>query len=152
MENNITLSDLLLKSKQLKTAFIAAPTTKEAGAVPPMDPNMMAAMPPVDPNAAPIPPADPNMMVAGQPMMDSNAAGAVPSMDPNMPPPPPMPEPELNNDAEIMNIISQMAEGLDQIENRQNANDKKVEDIMAQFSEMQGKIDLLLSILGKGTV
>lgn len=150
MDNSISISDLLLQAKQIKKAFVAAPT-KEAAAIPPMDPAMMQ-QPPMDPsmmqgdpNAAmmqqpPMPPMDPSMMQG----------------DPNAMPMPPMP-PEGEQQAgdpiaDITNVIAQMADGLDKIETRQNAADQKMQDIVSEFSKIQGKIDLLLSILGKGNV
>ena len=144
-DEKISLKDLILKSNMLKKAFVPAPLEKEAGAMP-MDPTMMAGgsgMPPMPPDPSmapggampPIPP-DPSMM----------PGGAMPSDPSMMPPPPPAEAPEdpMN---EVMGIVSQMAEGMDKIESKQEALDQKYQDVMAQFSAMQGKIDMLIQIL-----
>lgn len=153
-----SIKELLLKAKQMqKSAFIAAPTKEAAAGAAPIDPN---AMPPMDPNA--MPPMDPAMMAGGapvlpppsSPMIDPNMPenGGIP-MDPNMAPPIPMDPnastPEESKDVEVESILSQLAEGLDNLEQRQNSLEKQSQDIMAQFSELNGKIELLLGILNK---
>lgn len=147
-----SIKELLLKAKQMqKSAFIAAPTKEAAAGAAPIDPN---AMPPMDPNAmmagggAPVPPPPSSPMI--DPNMPEN--GGIP-MDPNMAPPLPMdpnaPTPEESKDVEVESILSQLAEGLDNLEQRQNSLEKQSQDIMAQFSELNGKIELLLGILNK---
>ena len=139
--SEFSLKDLILEAKNIKQAFVPA-MPKEAGAMPPMDPAMMqgGAMPPA---AAPM---DPLM-----------ASGAMPPMDPAMMPPPPAeggaaPVPPSGEDPnadlqEIMQVVSQMAEGMDKIESKQEALEQKYQDTMSQFDEMRGKIDMLINIL-----
>ena len=88
-------------------------------------------------------------------------AGAMPPMDPAMMPPPPPPPPAEGGAApvppseqdpnadlqEIMQVVSQMAEGMDKIESKQEALEQKCQDTMSQFDEMRGKIDMLINIL-----
>ena len=143
--SEFSLKDLILEAKNIKQAFVPA-MPKEAGAMPPMDPAMMqgGAMPP-----------------AAAPMDPSMAGGAMPPMDPAMMPPPPPPPPAEGGAApvppseqdpnadlqEIMQVVSQMAEGMDKIESKQEALDQKYQDTMSQFDEMRGKIDMLINIL-----
>ena len=150
--SEFSLKDLILEAKNIKQAFVPA-MPKEAGAMPPMDPAMMqgGGMPP----AAPM---DPSMM-GGAPMDPSMAGGAMPPMDPAMMPPPPPPaeggaapvppsEQDPNADLqEVMQVVSQMAEGMDKIESKQEALEQKYQDTMSQFDEMRGKIDMLINIL-----
>lgn len=140
--SEFSLKDLILEAKNIKQAFVPA-MPKEAGAMPPMDPAMMqgGAMPP-----------------APAPMDPSMASGAMPPMDPAMMPPPPaeggaaapVPPSEQDPNAdlqEVMQVVSQMAEGMDKIESKQEALEQKYQDTMSQFDEMRGKIDMLINIL-----
>lgn len=152
--SEFSLKDLILEAKNIKKAFVPA-MPKEAGAMPPMDPSMMGGAP-----AGGMPPMDPSMM-GGAP------AGGMPPMDPGMMPPPPppadpsmsggmpegapVPPPEGGDSSadlqELMQVVSQMAEGMDKIETKQDALEQKYQDTMSQFDEMRGKIDMLINIL-----
>ena len=48
---------------------------------------------------------------------------------------------------ELMQVVSQMAEGMDKIESKQDALEQKYQDTISQFDEMRGKIDMLINIL-----
>ena len=141
-----TLQDLIKQARMVKSAFVPAQQKEAAaGGMVPMDPAMMGgAMPPPPPGA----PMDPAM------------AGGMPPMDPAMMTPPPpegadpmgVPPPPEGPDAdteiqELMQVVSQMAEGMDKIESKQEALEAKYHETMSQFDEMRGKIDMLINIL-----
>ena len=156
MSEQNSLKELILKARQvnqtMKRAFV--PYQKEAGAMPPppgmpMDPAMMGgAMPPPPPPGMPM---DPAMMGGAMPPPpppggDPMAEG-MPS-DPNMPPPPEGGAPAGGApNPELMQIVNQMAEGMDKIESKQEALETRFHETLSQFDEMRGKIDMLIQIL-----
>ena len=148
MSEQNSLKELILKARQvnqtMKRAFV--PYQKEAGAMPPppgmpMDPAMMGgAMPPPPPPGMPM---DPAMMGGAMPPPEGMPA------DPNMPPPPPEGEAPAGGEPnpELMQIVNQMAEGMDKIESKQEALETRFHETLSQFDEMRGKIDMLIQIL-----
>ena len=148
--SEFSLKDLILEAKNIKQAFVPA-MPKEAGAMPPMDPAMMQGGGMMPPPA----PMDPSMAGGAMPM-DPAMMGGAPADPSMMPPPPtdggaaPTPPPEGDPNAdlqEVMQVVSQMAEGMDKIESKQEALEQKYQDTMSQFDEMRGKIDMLINIL-----
>lgn len=143
--SDFSLKDLILEAKAIKKAFVP-PMSKDAGAMP-MDPSMMggaaptAPMPPMDPTTGgAIPPMDPSMM-GGESAMPMD-----PSMGGGEPQPPEAPDASADMQ-ELMQVVSQMAEGMDKIESKQDALEQKYQDTISQFDEMRGKIDMLINIL-----
>ena len=155
--SDFSLKDLILEAKAIKKAFVP-PMSKDAGAMP-MDPSMMggaapaAPMPPDPAAGGAMPPMDPSMMGGAMPPMDPSmmgGEGTMPPMDPSMgggePQPPEAPDSSADIQ-ELMQVVSQMAEGMDKIESKQDALEQKYQDTISQFDEMRGKIDMLINIL-----
>ena len=150
--SEFTLKDLIKQARMVKAAFVPA-TTKEAAASMPqgqmMDPNMgMPGGTGVDPQA----------------MMDPYGGTGVPQPGMEMPPAPittpvpPMPDapmPSAPEDSkeldEVFTIISQMAEGIDRVESKQEALEKRYSDVKARMDEVYGKLEMLIQILEGGT-
>ena len=143
--NNTTkinnLSELLLKARSMKkVAFIASPfeeqkTAAAGGPPPPPPPGPEAGGPPPPP-----PGGDPNMP---PPPPGPEAGGMMP------PPPPPPPEAPAGPDPETQQIIQTLADSVERLEKDLVQVRQQYESIMQQFSAQQGKIELLLNILGK---
>lgn len=147
--SDFSLRDLILEAKAIKKAFVP-PMSKDAGAMPPMDPSMMggaapapAGMPMGPAADGSLPPMDPSMM-GGEGAMPP----AAPAMEGAQPQPQPPEAPDSSADIqELMQVVSQMAEGMDKIESKQDALEQKYQDTISQFDEMRGKIDMLINIL-----
>ena len=178
--SEFTLKDLIKQARMVKAAFVPA-TTKEAAASMPqgqmMDPNMgMPGGTGVDPQAMMDPyggtGVDPQAMmdpyggtgVDPQAMMDPYGGTGVPQPGMEMPPAPittpvpPMPDapmPSAPEDSkeldEVFTIISQMAEGIDRVESKQEALEKRYSDVKARMDEVYGKLEMLIQILEGGT-
>jgi phage shock protein A len=116
-----------------KEAFMAAPPMPGGGMPPGMDPSMMqGGMPPqgmpVDPNTGM--PMDPSMMQGGMP--------------PQQQPPPASPiTPEMLE--EIIGVIEQLAAGSEQHEKEMQGMKQQLEDVMANFDELEQRLAQMFS-------
>lgn len=120
-------------NEAIKKAFVSSEdVNKQAGAMPPMDPNAMppppqgAPMPPMDPNAMPPPPGDP-------------AAGGEP------------PAPEGPSPDEIVDMLDTMSQGMQQFEGDVNSLKQEVQQLRVQLAEAMGTMKTVMDILNKGS-
>ena len=120
-------------NEAIKKAFVSSEdVNKQAGAMPPSDPNAMppppqgAPMPPMDPNAMPPPPGDP-------------AAGGQP------------PAPEGPSPDEIVDMLDTMSQGMQQFEGDVNALKQEVQQLRVQLAEAMGTMKTVMDILNKGS-
>lgn len=125
----------------IKKAFVSSEdVNKQAGAMPPMDPNAMppppqgAPMPPMDPNAMPPPPPPP----PGMPMDPATMGGE--------PPAPEGPSPD-----EIVDLLDTMSQGMQQFEGDVNALKQEVQQLRVQLAEAMGTMKTVMDILNKGS-
>ena len=162
--SEFTLKDLIKQARMVKAAFVPA-TTKEAAASIPqgqmMDPNMgMPGGTGIDPQAMMDPYGGVSAPQPGMEMPPAPITTPVPPM-PDAPittPVPPMPDapmPSAPEDSkeldEVFTIISQMAEGIDRVESKQEALEKRYSDVKARMDEVYGKLEMLIQILEGGT-
>lgn len=118
----------------IKKAFVSSEdVNKQAGAMPPMDPN---AMPP-PPQGAPMPPMDPNAMPPPPP--GDPAAGGQP------------PAPEGPSPDEIVDMLDTMSQGMQQFEGDVNALKQEVQQLRVQLAEAMGTMKTVMDILNKGS-
>lgn len=120
-------------NEAIKKAFVSSEdVNKQAGAMPPMDPN---AMPP-PPQGAPIPPMDPNAM---PPPPGDPAAGGEP------------PAPEGPSPDEIVDMLDTMSQGMQQFEGDVNSLKQEVQQLRVQLAEAMGTMKTVMDILNKGS-
>ena len=123
----------------IKKAFVSSEdVNKQAGAMPPMDPN---AMPP-PPQGAPMPPMDPNAMPPPPPPgmpMDPAAMGGEP------------PAPEGPSPDEIVDLLDTMSQGMQQFEGDVNSLKQEVQQLRVQLAEAMGTMKTVMDILNKGS-
>ena len=120
----------------IKKAFVSSEdVNKQAGAMPPMDPN---AMPPPAPQGAPMPPSDPNAMPPPPPGDPATMGGE--------PPAPEGPSPD-----EIVDMLDTMSQGMQQFEGDVNSLKQEVQQLRVQLAEAMGTMKTVMDILNKGS-